>query len=100
MAQPKRRHRLQVRFTDQEFAALSERAATTCRPLARFVREAVLGVIPRRSPTRTTDQAIHRLSVLHADVKKLAAVASPHDRHVLARTSDEIVAALRRIAGS
>jgi len=100
MAQPKRPHRLQVRFTDDEFAALSERAATTRRPLARFVREAVLGAIPKRSATRSSDQAIHRLSILHADLKRVAAVAGPDDRQLLARTNDEIVATIRRLAGS
>lgn len=49
MPQVRRANPTRVRFTDAELATLRERARAARRPLARYIREAALGVAPRGS---------------------------------------------------
>lgn len=47
MPQVRRAHLSRVRFTDAEFATIRERARAVRRPVARYIREAALGALPR-----------------------------------------------------
>ena len=72
MPQVARPQKRLIRFTDEELALLRERARATSRPLARYVRETALGVVPQ-APRDIVDAALLRqLGRVGNDLNQLA----------------------------
>ena len=92
-----------VSFTPAEFQAVRERAQVCRLAMARYVRETVLGAVPRDRQHHATDEALRQLARIGNNLNRLAHVANAKDvlpteaRLELALT--ELMAIARRIAG-
>ena len=72
MPQVARPQKRLIRSTDEELVLLRERARATSRPLARYVRETALGVVPQ-APRDSVDAALLRqLGRVGYDLTQLA----------------------------
>lgn len=80
MPQTRRPHRPKVSFTDEELTILRERARTVGRPLARYIREASLGVVPKVAPGVGDAELIRQLLRIGNNLNQLAREANGADR--------------------
>ena len=84
-----------VRFTPEEFRAVTERARECGLPPARYLREVALGAIPkaRRSPANA--ELIRHLARIGTDLRQLITVSATHDAlHDQSRSGDGLDRAL------
>jgi len=72
---PLRAHRIPVRFSPEELAAVRGSAYATGRPLARFIREAALGHAPRTLRLQTHNDIVHALASALRQLEAAAARA-------------------------
>ena len=62
-----------IRFSDEEWAVIVDRARLCGRAPARYVRETALGAVPRATRTQATAPVIHQLGRLGNQLRQLAA---------------------------
>lgn len=80
MPQTRRPHRPKVSYTDEELALLRERARTIGRPLARYIRETSLGVVPKVPPGAGDAELIRQLLRIGNSLNQLAREANGAER--------------------
>jgi len=61
-----------IRFTDEEWAVIVDRARLCGRAPARYVRETALGAVPRATRTQSTAPFIHQLGRLGNHLRELS----------------------------
>lgn len=76
MPQVARPHKRLIRFTDDELALLRERARAAGRPLARYVRETSLGVVPQVPREAADAELIRQLGRIGNNLTQLAREAN------------------------
>ena len=67
MRQPRK-----IRFTDEEWAVIVDRARRCGRAPARYVRETALGAVPRATRTQAIGPVIHQLGRLGNQLRQLS----------------------------
>jgi Bacterial mobilisation protein (MobC) len=87
-----------VRFTPTEFHAVRERAQTCGHAMARFVREAALGAVPRARRHQSTDEALRQLRRIGNNLNQLAHVANAKDVLPMEARLDAVLAELMAVA--
>ncbi len=90
-----------IRYHDDEWERIVERARECRQPPARYVREVSLGVYPRARRNRIEDRIVVQLGRIGNNLNQLARVAHATGQ-VLAREQlqsvlEEVLAAVRRI---
>lgn len=92
---------LSVRFSPAQRRQLAERADLCGRPLSTYVREVVLGKVPRARPGRFDQQAIYHLGRIGGNLNQIARTANVTGRieetRRLREALDELLAALRSL---
>lgn len=83
-----------VRFTRNEFRAVTDRARECGLPPARFIREAALGAIPKARRTPANAELIRQLARIGTELRQLAGVARDRDD---ALTTDALSGALSEL---
>ena len=89
-----------VRSSPSELRAVTERARACGRPVARYIREASLGAVPRARRTHASDDVIRQLARL---ATRLAALATSATAQQLPGAADfeaavaETLDAIRRL---
>ena|SRR5438105_699466 len=94
-----------IRFTPEEWARVTDRAAECARPPARYVREVALGSIPRVRHSQVRAPIIRELGRIAVTLVQIASGRpetfnrndDPVVRDMLQRALDELLAAVRRI---
>ena len=61
-----------IRFSDEEWAVIVDRARLCGRAPARYVRETALGAVPRATRTQATAPVIHQLGRLGNQLRQLS----------------------------
>ena len=61
-----------IRFTDEEWAIIVDRARLCGRAPARYVRETALGAVPRGTRTQAIAPVIHQLGRLGNQLRQLS----------------------------
>jgi hypothetical protein len=93
--------RVPVRYAPTELEIVRERARTCGLPVARFVREASLGAVPRARRLPLADELIRHLARIGNNLNQMAFVANATDRlpaeKVLDAVLDELRAVLLRV---
>lgn len=102
MPQVRRPHAPKVRFSDEELAALRERARECGRPVARYVRETALGSVPKARRHAAEQELIRHLARIGNNLNQLAREANgaaqfPAEERIDALLA-EIHAAIERLA--
>jgi hypothetical protein len=97
MPQVARPHQRVIRFTDVELAQLRERARITGRPLARYVRETALGVVPEVPRGAADAELIRHLARVGNDLNQLAREANAGHAFDSAEKLDAALAALNAV---
>lgn len=96
-----RRDRATLRLDDAEWAAFQERVLATGRTTGRYLRELVMGTVPRARPTQAHADLVRELAKLGNNVNQLAHVANATDRLPeaarLEAMLDELLALIRRV---
>lgn len=93
--------RLEVRFSEAQFAALRERAEDAGLPLATYARAALTGETPRRRPTRIAQDAIRQLAKIGNNLNQLTRKANSGNFPVeadLRSSLEELLVVLGRLA--
>lgn len=83
-----------VRFTRDEFRAVTDRARECGLPPARFIREAALGAVPKARRTPANAELIRQLARIGTALRQLAAGGRDRDD---ALTSDALSGALAEL---
>lgn len=90
-----------VRFTRDEFRAVTERARECGLPPARFIREAALGAVPKARRTPANAELIRQLARIGTELRLLAGGARDRDdpltAEALSRALAELLDAIRRV---
>jgi Bacterial mobilisation protein (MobC) len=76
-----------IRFRPDELAIIAERACTCGAPVARYIREAALGVTPCAGRTQANAELIRHLARIGNNLNQLARVRMIQDRSVRKRAS-------------
>ena len=61
-----------IRFSEEEWAVIVDRARLCGRAPARYVREAALGAVPRRTRTQAIAPVIHQLGRLGNQLRQVS----------------------------
>lgn len=61
-----------IRFSDDEWTAIVDRARLCGRAPARYVRETALGAVPRRTRTQAIAPVVHQLGRLGNQLRQLS----------------------------
>lgn len=90
-----------VRFTRDEFRALTERARECGLPPARFIREAALGAVPKARRTPANAELIRQLARIGTELRQLAGGARDHadalTAEALSGALSELLDTIRRV---
>lgn len=90
-----------IKFRPSERALLLARAIQCGKPLGTYIRETVLGVVPKERPNRITEAAALELNRIGVNLNQLAKVANREGLapvlKALATLGPQIEAALRRL---
>lgn len=90
-----------LRLTDEEWGGVRTRIAETGRTNGRYLREVVLGTVPKARPTLAHAAAVRELARVGNNLNQLAREANgagdfPAEARVHA-VLDEVLAAIRRL---
>lgn len=99
---PRRTARLRVWCTPDELEAVRQRARVCRRTVARYVREVVLGSVPRESRAAVNADAIRELARVGTNLNQLARAANsegnfPLEARILA-VLEHVMATVDRLA--
>ena len=90
-----------VRFTRDEFRAVTERARECGLPPARFIREAALGAVPKARRTPANAELIRQLARIGTELRQLTGGARDRDEvptaEALSGALVELLDAIRRV---
>ncbi len=99
MPQVRRPHAPKVRFSDEELAALRARARECGRPVARYVRETVLGSVPKARRHAAEQELIRHLARIGNNLNQLAREANAASRFPAKARIEALLAELHAIIG-
>jgi hypothetical protein len=91
----RRTARVPIRYAATELETVRERARNCGLPVARFVREASLGAIPRARRLPFADELIHHLARIGNNLNQMAFVANATDRLPTQKALDAVLDELR-----
>jgi len=84
-----------VRFSPEEIARISERARTCGRTVARYIREAALGAVPKARHHAERDALLRELARTGRDLARLAhLVEAARDGQLPSAEQDQLLNAL------
>ena len=90
-----------VRFSRDEFRAVTERARECGLPPARFIREAALGAVPKARRTPANAELIRQLARIGTELRRLAGGARDRDEVLTAEAVSgalaELLDTIRRV---
>ena len=99
MPQVRRPHAPKVRFSDEELAALRERARECGRPIARYVRETALGSVPKPRRHAAEQELVRHLARIGNNLNQLAREANAAARFPADERIEALLAELHAIIG-
>ncbi len=99
MPQVRRPHAPKVRFSDEELAALRERARACGRPVARYVRETALGSVPKARRLGAEQELIRHLARIGNNLNQLAREANAAARFPAEDRIDALLSELHAAIG-
>ena len=95
------RHPRKIRFSDEEWAVIVDRARLCGRAPARYVRETALGAVPKSTRTQANAALVHHLGRIGTTLRTLSIEISAQGEPSRAREIDgvlaEILAAVRQL---
>lgn len=91
-----------IRFNDEEWAVIVDRARLCGRAPARYVRETSLGAVPRSTRSQTLAPVVHELGRLGTQLRALSNQLSARGDIVnseeISASVENILAAVRQLA--
>ena len=85
------RHPRKVRFNDEEWAVIVERARLCGRAPARYVRETALGAVPKSTRTQAIAPVVHELGRLGTQLRRLSDQLVANGASVHANEIDDVL---------
>ena len=90
-----------IRFSDDEWNVIVDRARLCGRAPARYVRETALGAVPRTTRAQATASAVHQLGLLGTQLRtlseKLTERGEPASAAEISQVLGEILEAVRQL---
>ncbi len=85
-----------IRLSPEQRRTLADRASLCGRPFSTYIRETVLGKIPRARPLRIEKKAVYQLSRIGANLNQMARVANVTGRLEAERRIEETLGDITR----